>query len=216
MMFNKFGNITSETSYGKTGGKMSETKYNYNLNQKLTKKTHRYFLNMLGWRIEESTLSYNDTTGFISEIRYSKNGQLLSTSQVFCDDAGRPIEVRVLDDKGAFTLIERLAYSPHVNVIRVMQSKSTNQLIYRWVYPIDITKPYQTGQIEREFYPNGEIMQEALEDESKLDQGYFYEYRYDSHGNWIEKDTYQVTFGKNRKIKEKRLEHKIVRTIKYY
>jgi hypothetical protein len=214
--YDKLGNIIGETKIGKTGGKQSEKKWEYNQNQELTKKTHRYFVNMLGWKIDETMLSYNDTTGYISEIRFIKNGILESTSKVFCDSMGTPFEVRVLDDKGAFSKIEKINYSSSTNIIRVMVLKSTNQFINRWLYPIDSTKPYQIGQIERQFYPNGNVMLESLEVQTKTDQGYYYEYKYDSNGNWTEKDTYQVTLGKNSKIKDKKLEHKILRTIKYY
>jgi YD repeat-containing protein len=212
----KTGKITSETKYGKAGGKQSETNWEYDQNQKLTKKTHRYFVNMLGWRAEETSLKYNDTTGYIAEIRFIKNGVLQSTSKVFCDSLGSPFDVRVLDDNGAFSTIEKIGYSPSANLIRVMILKSTSQFISRWLYPIDPSKPYQSGQIERQYYPNGEVMLESLEDQTKIDQGYFYEYTYDGQGNWVEKDTYQVSLGKNSKIKNKKLEHKIMRTIKYY
>lgn len=216
MGFNKEGYIINESRFGNAGGKLSETIYDYNQNRKLTKKTHRYFVNMLGWKIDETQLTYNDTTGYISEIISFKNKVLESTSMVFCDSTGKPIEVRVLDDKGGFSMIEKIGYSPNANIIRVMVLKSTNQFVGRWLYPIDPLKPYQSGQIEKQYYPNGEIMLESLEDQTKIDQGYFYEYNYDGQGNWIEKETYQVTLGKNNKIKDKKLEHKISRTIKYY
>ena len=216
ILFDRTGNMTSETKYGKTGGLQSETKWEYNLNQKLIKKTHRYFVNMLGWKIEETLLHYNDTTGNLSEIQLIKNKAIQTTSTVFFDSLGKPFEVRVLDDKGAFSMIEKINYSPNANIIRVMVLKPTGQLISRCMYPIDFTKPYQTGQIERQYWPNGEIMLESLEKQTKTDQGYFYEYNYDSQGNWVEKDTYQVSLGRNNKMKDKKLEHKILRTIKYY
>lgn len=214
--FDGKGNITIETRFGKTGGKLSETKWEYNSNHKFTRKSHRYFVNMIGWKNEETVLSYNDTTGFLDGIQFTKNGVLQSSSKVFCDSTGKPFEVRVLDDKGAFSMIEKILYSPNANIIRVMQLKPTGQLVNRWTYPIDSTKPYQNLQIEKEYYPNGELMLESLEKQTKTDQGYFYEYKYDGQGNWTEKDTYQVTLGKNNKIKDKKLEHKILRTIKYY
>lgn len=216
MLFDKNGSIVNETRYGTTGGKQSETKWEYTQNNKLTKKTQRYFVNMLGWKVDETTLGYNDTTGFISEIRYIKNGVLQYISKVFCDKVGLPMEVRVLDEKGAFSMIERISFSPSANIIRVMLLKPTGQFSSLNIYPIDYTRPYQSGQVERQYYPNGEVMLESLEYSTKIDQGYFYEYRYDGQGNWVEKDTYQVTLGKNSKIKDKRLEHKILRTIKYY
>jgi len=216
MLFDKNGFITNETKYGKAGGKLSETKWDYNQNQKLIKKTHRYFVNMLGWKFDETQLSYNDTTGYISEIRFIKNSALQSTSKVFCDSLGKPFEVRVLDDKGVFSMIEKIGYSPSANIIRVMILKSTNQLVSRWLYPIDQSKPYQIGQVEKQYNANGDVMLESLDVQSKTDQGYYYEYRYDGQGNWIEKETYQVTLGRSSKIKEKKLEHKISRTIKYY
>lgn len=214
--FDKNGNIISETKFGKAGGTLSETKWEYNANLKLIKKTHRYFVNMLGWKIDETLLNYNDTTGFISEIRFIKNGALQTTSKVFCDSVGSPFEIRVLDQKGAFSSVEKINYSPNANIIRVMLLKPTGQFVSRYIYPIDSTKPYQAVDINKQYYPNGELMLESLEKSTKTDQGYYYEYVFDSRGNWVEKDTYQVTIGKNKKMKDKKLEHKIFRTIKYY
>jgi len=214
--FDKNGNIISETKFGKAGGLLSETKWEYNDSKKLTKKTHRYFVNMLGWKVDETQISYNDTTGYISELRFKKNGTLQTTSKVFCDSLGGPFEIRVLDQKGAFSSIEKISYSPNANIIRVMLLKPSGQFAGLWTYPIDSTKPYQTPDIERQFYPNGYIMFESLDKKTKIDQGYYFEYNYDSQGNWVEKDTYQVTLGKNNKMKDKKLEHKILRTIKYY
>jgi len=214
--FDKIGNIISQTKFGKAGGTISETNWEYNANQKLIKKTHRYFVNMLGWKVDETILGYNDTTGYISEIRFIKNGVLQSTSKVFCDSIGSPFEIRVLDQKGAFASIEKISLSPNANLTRVMILKPSGQFAGLWTYPIDSTKPYQTPDVERQFYPNGDIMLESLEKKTKTDQGYYYEYNYDNQGNWVEKDTYQVTIGKNNKMKDKKLEHKIFRTIKYF
>lgn len=216
MLFNSQGFLIAETSYGKAGGKMSETKYDYNQNNRLTKKTQKYFVNMLGWKVDETALTYNDTTGFISEIRFIKNGVLQTTSKVFCDKVGLPFEVRVLDDKGAFISIEKISYSPNSNITRVMILKTTNQLVSRWLYAIDYTKPYQAGSVEKEYNSNGDVVLESLDYQTKTDQGYFYDYSYDGQGNWIEKNTYQVTFNKNNKVKDKKLEHKISRIIKYF
>jgi len=214
--FDKIGNIISQTKFGKAGGTISETKWEYNATQKLIKKTHRYFVNMLGWKVDETFLNYNDTTGYISEIRFTKNGVLQSTSKVFCDSIGSPFEIRVLDQKGAFASIEKISQSPNANLTRVMILKPSGQFAGLWTYPIDSTKPYQTPDVERQFYSNGDIMLESLDKKTKTDQGYFYEYNYDNQGNWTEKDTYQVTIGKNNKMKDKKLEHKIFRTIKYF
>lgn len=215
-LYDKNGNTLSEVKYGTAGGKQCETKWVYNQNNKLIKKTQKYFVNMLGWKVDETTLAYNDTTGFISEIRYVKNGAIQYISKVFCDKVGLPIEARVLDEKGGFSMIERISYSPTGNIIRVMLLKPSGQFSSLNTYPIDYTKPYQSGPVEKQYYPNGEVMLESLEYQTKIDQGYFYEYRYDEQGNWVEKDTYQVTIGKNSKLKDKKLEHKILRSIKYY
>jgi hypothetical protein len=216
MLFDRDGNLLSETKFNSLDAKQSETIWGYNQNQKLTKKTQRYFVNMIGWKVDETTISYNDTTGYISEIRFKKNGTLEFISKAFCDNVGLPREVRVLDSKESFSMIERISYSPSANIIRIMLLKPSGQFSSLHLYPIDYTKPYQSGQIERQYYPNGEVMLESLDYQTKTDQGYFYEYKYDGQGNWIEKDTYQVTLGSNKKVKDKSLEHKILRTIKYY
>lgn len=214
-LFNKDGMLTSEIKYGKGGGKQSDIKCEYN-NRKLIKKTQKYFVNMSGWKIDETNLKYNDTTGFLTEMSVSKNNVQQSMCKVFCDGDGRPIDIRVLDNTGAYEMNEKLVYSPGINLVRVMMFKANNQFAGSYNYPIDPSKPTQNYQVEKQYYPNGDIMLDSLDSKSKTNQGYYYEYKYDSNGNWIEKETYQVTLGKNNKIKEKKLEHRITRTIKYY
>ncbi len=214
--FNRDGMIISEVKYGKGGGKTGETTWEYNQNKKLIKKTHKYFANMVGWKVDEIKLTYNDTTGYLSEIREFKNTVPLTMSKVFCDSIGRPFDIRVLDSKGSYILNEKVIYSTAINLIRVMVFKSNNQFSGNWTYPLDPSKPAQGNQVEKQYYPNGDLMLDSISSNSKTDQGYYYEYTYDGNGNWIEKNTYQVTLGKNNKIKDKKLEHRITRTIKYY
>ncbi len=214
--YNNEGYLTTETRFNNLNAKQSETVWTYNANKKLTKKTQTYFVNMIGWKVDEVILKYNDTTGYISEIQYFKNKVLQSASKVFCDNYGLPYEARVLDEKGAYEGIERISYSPNANIIRVMLLQASGKFSGLTIYPIDYSKPFQSGTVEKQYYQNGDVMLESLDYQTKTDQGYFYEYQYDGNGNWIEKDTYQVTIGKNDKIKDKKLEHKVVRKIKYY
>lgn len=214
--YNNEGFIVSETRFNNFNAKQSETIWTYNTNKKLTKKTQTYFVNMIGWKVDEVILKYNDTTGYISEIQYIKNKVVQSISKIFCDNYGIPYEARVLDEKGAYEGIERISYSPNANIIRVMILQASGKFSSLNIYPIDYSKSFQSGPIERQYYPNGDIMLESLDYQTKTDQGYYYEYKYDGNGNWIEKETYQVTFGKNSKIKDKKLEHKVVRKISYY
>lgn len=210
------GFLLSEIRFNSLNAKQSETVWTYNANKKLTKKTQTYFVNMIGWKFDEVTLKYNDTTGYISEIQYFKNKVVQSISKIFCDNYGIPYEARVLDEKGAYKGIERISYSPNANIIRVMVLEPSGKFSGLYIYPIDYSKPYQSGSIERQYNTNGDITLESLDYQTKTDQGYFYEYKYDGNGNWIEKETYQVAFGKNKKVKDKKLEHKIIRKIKYY
>lgn len=214
--YNSEGYLVSEIRFNNLNAKQSETVWTYNSNKKLTNKTQTYFVNMIGWKSDEVILKYNDTTGYISEIQYFKNKVVQSISKVFCDKFGLPYEARVLDEKGAYEGIERISYSPNANIIRVMQLQASGKYAGLSIYPIDYSKPFQSGTIEKQYYANGDIMLESLDYQTKTDQGYFYEYQYDGNGNWIEKSTYQVTIGKNDKIKDKKLEHKVVRKIKYY
>jgi hypothetical protein len=171
---------------------------------------------MAGWKVDETRLAYNDTSGYLQELRVSKNGVPQSMCKVFCDSIGRPLDIRVLDNSGAYVMNEKIIYSPAINMIRVMLFKSSNQFAGSYTYPLDPSKPAKNNLLEREYYPNGEIMLDSIDSKSKTNQGYYYEYKYDSNGNWVEKETYQVMLGKNNKIKEKKLEHRITRTIKYY
>ncbi|HCT29802.1 MAG TPA: hypothetical protein DIW31_03490 [Bacteroidales bacterium] len=214
--FDNNGYILSETRYNTMDAKQSETVWTYNSNKKLTNKTQTYFVNMIGWKMDETILKYNDTTGFLSEIQCFKNKVMQYSSRVYCDSYGLPYEVRVLDERGAYEGIERLSYSPNANIIRVMMLRASGKFSSLSVYPIDYSKPFQSGSIEKQYYPNGDVMLESLDYQTKTDQGYYYEYKYDANGNWIEKETYQVTLGKNNKVKDKKLEHRVIRSIKYY
>jgi len=213
--FDQNGNIINEKKFGKKDGMLSEINWEYNGEKKLTKKTHKYFVNMLGWRLEETTLNYNDS-GRLTEIRFTKDGVLLNTSSVKNDSEGRPEELQVFDGGGMHLTNEKIKYIPAANIIKVMVYKYTNQYIGNFNYPFDNTKSFQNSNIRQEFYPNGNVMLESLGTGDNADQGYYYEYQYDSQGNWIEKTTYQVAIGKNNKLKNKKAEHKITRTIKYY
>lgn len=213
--FNRSGYITNEKKFGKMNGLLSETSWEFDQNEKLVKKTHKYFVNMLGWRLEETLVTYNDS-GFVSNIQFFKDGIVLTSSKVKCDSIGRPVYLRVYDGKGAHLTDEKLKYIPTANIIKVMIYKYTNQFVGSFVYPIDNLIPFQSNSIKKQYYPNGNIMLETLENSKNSDQGYYYEYKYDSHGNWLEKTTYQVTIGKNNKIKDKKAEHRIQRIIKYY
>ncbi len=215
MRFNQRGYITNELKYGKMGGLQSETRWEYDAKMQILKKTHNYFINYAGWKLDETILIYNDTTGYLSDIKQFRDGNLTSFAKVTCDSIGRPVEVRIFDSRGVYVNIERVIYIASANAIKVMNYKSTNQFINSWTYPLDNSKPFINSSIRKEYYPNGEVMIEML-DTGNTDQGYFYEYIYDSRGNWTVKQTYQVNVGKNMRIRNKKLEHSIKRTITYY
>ncbi len=215
LSFNREGNLVNEKKFGKKDGLLSETSWEYNKDQHLTRKTHKYFVNMLGWRLEETLLNYNDS-GCLTDIRFSKDGLLLNSATVKCDADKRPEELQVFDGKGVHLTNEKVKYIPSANVIKVMVYKYTNQFVGNFNYPYDNSQPFQNSNLKQEFYPNGNVMLEFLGSTDGSNQGYFYEYKYDGYGNWVEKETFQVTLGKNNKIKSKKAEHKITRAIKYY
>ncbi len=213
--FDVKGNITSKISYGAEGGVSSDMKWIYNPNGDFLERKHRYFVNMVGWREELVRIEYNPDTRMPEKITVEREGKMLQRATVTIDTLGRIEMSQVYNASGALAFIEKLIYLQPANIIRVLVYRPNNQFYGTWSYPIDPGKEFAVSAVSQEKYDNGDIRLETLTDASKGDQAYYYEYKYDSQGNWIEKDTYQVNLGKSNKIKKKKLEHRITRKITY-
>ena len=214
MKFNANGNLISEIKYNSVGGIQYEINWEYNAKAEPTRKFIRQFINYKGWTTEEVIFKYNDTTGCLHDITFFYEKVKKQYAQVECDSSGKIKELRIFNESGVFTNIERVLYVSANNSLRVMVLRSNEQFVATYSYPLDYSKKPPKSSLKREYYPNGDIMLEALPD-SKLEQGYYYEYKFDSFGNWTEKLTYQCTVTSSNKVKGKKLEHKITRKITY-
>ncbi|MEY1638842.1 hypothetical protein [Tenuifilum osseticum] len=212
--YNSNGKIVSEKRYNKAGGIMGESQWEYNAKGELTKKVNRQFMNFKGWINEQILLTYNDTSGVLEEITLFFENQLKQRAQVIPDKDLKITEVLVFNEKNVLTGKERVVYLPQNNTVRVLSYKSNEQFIGATTYPLDPKLPEPPSAIKREFNSHGDIVLEALPN-SKMEQGYFYQYTYDSYGNWTEKLTYQCRVTKNNKVRDKKLEYKITRKISY-
>jgi len=212
--FNTEGRLISETKYNNMGGVVYETNWEYNSKSEPLKKFTKQFINYKGWTTEEVRFKYNDTTGCLQEINFYYEKVRKQYAQVTCDSLGKLKEIHVFNESGVFTNIERILYIPSNNSLRVMVYRSNEQFVAAHIYPIDYAKTPPKSSIKRAYNDRGDIILEALPD-SKLKQGYYYDYRYDSYGNWNIKLTYQCTVTENDKVKDKKLEHKIIRNITY-
>lgn len=212
--YNSVGKVISETKYNSAGGVQYETTWEYNTKAEPTRKFTRQFINYTGWTTEEVLLKYNDTTGYLQDITFLYEKVKKQYAQVTCDSVGRIKEVRVFNKSGVFINIERLFYVPANNSLRVMVSRSNEQFVAAHIYPLDYTKTPPKSSIKRAYNDRGDIILEALPN-SKLKQGYYYDYRYDSYGNWNLKLTYQCTVTDDDKVRDKKLEYKITRNITY-
>lgn len=213
--FNYNGLKISQIVYGKQGGVNSDTRWEYTGDGRLQKMNHKYFVNMVGWREEILTIEYNPDTGFPERITQEREGKILQKGNIIADTLGRVELVQVYNTSGALTYLEKLIYLIPANIIRVLIYKPNNQFVGTWSYPLDHSKDIYISSVNQMFYPNGDVRIETLPDASKGDQGYYYEYDYDSQGNWITKETYQVKLGKDNKVSKKKLEHRITRKITY-
>lgn len=208
------GKIVSETKYNSAGGIQYETTWTYTAKGEPTRKFTRQFINYKGWITEEVIVKYNDTTGCLQDITVFYEKVKKQYAQVTCDSTGRLQEVRIFNESGVFVNIERFLYLPANNSFRVMVYRSNEQYVATHIYPLDFTKTPPKSSIKRAYNEMGDIILEALPD-SKLKQGYYYDYRYDSYGNWNLKLTYQCTVTDDDKVKNKKLEYKITRKITY-
>lgn len=212
--YNSFGKISSEKRYNKVGGIMGESSWEYNAKGELTRMVNRQFMNFKGWITEQTQLTYNDTSGVLEEITVLFENQVKQRAQITPDKDLKITEVHIFDEKNVLIGRERVVYLPQNNTIRVLNYKSNEQFIGATTYPLDPKLPEPPSAIKREFNSHGDVILEALPN-SKMEQGYYYEYTYDSYGNWTEKLTYQCKVNKNNKVRDKKLEYKIKRNITY-
>jgi hypothetical protein len=214
--FNSFGNIVSSISFNSSGGKTAETSWEYLDGKRLSRKHHRSFANLAGWREEIVIIDYDENTNFPTKIEFSKEGSMVQWALLFVDTLGKIELSKVYASSGAHIFTEKLIYLEQSNMIRVMVHRANGQFYGSWTYPIDPNKEFNVESVSRQYYPNGDIMVETLTNAAKGDQAYFYEYEYDSQGNWLVKKTYQVNLGKNNSIRNKKIENRVTRKISYH
>lgn len=214
-VYNSWGKITSEVKRNSAGGRISETTWEYTSQGSIKKKSSQVFINQRGWIHEDCDLSYNDSTGRIEEITNNFNKQVKQRAKITCDAEGFPVDVRILNNKGILTSIERIISIPASNCIRVNCFNPSEQFQASYNYPIDPKKPIPASTIKREYNDRGDVTIEMLNNPSKMNQGYYHEYEYDSYGNWTEKRTYQCNVATNNKVRNKKLELTVTRKITY-
>lgn len=207
--------IVSETSTGKASGANLTRTWEYDHKNRPVLITTKQFVNILGWKNERIEFAYNDTTNFLKSIKVFKEDAIDISGNVKCDDKGSPIYVEVFNSKGAHTSTEKIYYLPANNLVKIMVYKINNQLSGITNVPLDNSKPFTHSTLNREYYSNGDIMLDSINGNNKINQAYYYEYEYDSKGNWVVKTTYQVNVTKSNKIRNKKAEEKTTRQIIY-
>lgn len=213
--FNAQGNIVSEVHFGSTGGKTREVRWEYLNGTLLALKHTRYFVNIAGWQEETIRVEYDGATNLPTTIYVDKNGKPFQWAIITTDSLNRISSARVLDARKAHIFTEQLIYLEASNMIKVMVHRANGQFFGTWNYRLDERKPYNVSSLKRKFNDKGHIMLETLSTATKGDQAYYYDYSYDSDGNWVVKDIYQVSLGSGDRIRKKKLEYRITRSITY-
>lgn len=213
--FNGNGLITQQIAYNSAGGKSSETHWEYTQHNELRRKYHKFFANLSGWNEEEVVVEWDSETLLPHRVEVIKNGKTSQWALITVDTLGRIESAEVFGPTGAHTFTEKFIYIEPSNMIKVMVYKSNGLYASSWSYPLNREKEFNFESVACQYYPNGDVMLEKLSNAIKGDQAYYYEYEYDSQGNWIKKRTYQVNLGRNDRIKKKNLENKVTRKISY-
>ena len=214
--FNSFGNIISSVTYNSAGGKTSEIYWEYSSGTKLVRKHIRSFANLRGWQEEEVILTWDENFSIPKKIEVKKNGQMWQTALFSSDSTFKFESAEVYNSKGIHVFTERFTYIDASNIIKVMIFKPNGAFYASSTYPINYKESFTFESVTQTLYPNGDVMIETLSRAVSGDQAYYYEYEYDSQGNWIEKSTFQANLSRGNKVKKKKLENKIVRKIEYY
>lgn len=213
--YNSKGKIQQEVKKNSVGGKSSETKWEYTPTGSLKKISNQTFVNMKGWISEDIELIYNDSTGYIEDIVKSFEHKVRSKGHITCNETGFPIDVQIVNSGSVLIGIERIITIPASNCIRVLCFTAAEQFQSSHNYPIDYHKPIPKSNLKREYNEQGDVVLESLKQASVINQGYYYEYEYDSYNNWIEKRTFQCEISSKNKAKNKKLEYKVIRKIRY-
>lgn len=213
--YNARGQVVHELGKNSRGGRSNERRWEYRSNGDLLKRSGQRFMNSLGWTHEEVELRYNDSTGFLESIHYSVGDNFKQWAEVRCDSLGQPVEAKVYNSKGSLSHIERVMLIPTNNCLRVLRHTPSGLMSGSYNYPIDPSKPVPTNNLKREYNERGDVVLESLEGQLKYNQAYYYEYEYDSQGNWVKRHTYQCSLGSGNRPRNKKLEYTVTRRITY-
>lgn len=213
--YNAHGKILYELGKNSRGGRSSETKWEYTSSGKLLKRTGERYVNVVGWTTEVVEFHYNDSSEHLEGIVHTVGDGFSQRADVRCDSTGMPVEAKVYNTKGTLINIERVIRIPASNCIRVTRHTPSGLFSGSYNYPIDPKGPVPTNNLKREFNEYGDVVLEALEGKLKLNQAYYYEYEYDSQGNWTTRHTYSCSIAQGNKPRNKKLEYTVVRKITY-
>ena len=111
------------------------------------------------------------------------------------------MEVRVFNEKGELSGIDRLIYVPANNLIRVLSYKANDQFVMATAYPLDPDKPEPKSTLKREFNSHGDVILELLPG-SKIGQATTNSIRR-YFGNWTEKPNLLVVTPRGMVLKTK-------------
>ena len=215
-VFNKFGNITSSVTYNSAGGKTSEIYCEYVNGENLVRKQTRSFVNHRGWQEEEVFIKWDDCYSIPQKIEVKKNGQVWQSAKFITDSTLKFESAEVFNNKGDHVFTERFSYIEASNIIKVMVFRANGAFNGSSTYPINHKESFTFESVTQTLYPNGDVMIETLSHAVSGDQAYYYEYEYDSQGNWVEKSTFQVNLSRGNRVSKKKLENKITRKITYH
>lgn len=215
-VFNKFGNITSSVTYNSAGGKTSEIYCDYVNGENLVRKQTRSFVNHRGWQEEEVFIKWDDCYSIPQKIEVKKNGQVWQSAKFITDSTLKFESAEVFNNKGDHVFTERFSYIEASNIIKVMVFRANGAFNGSSTYPINHKESFTFESVTQTLYPNGDVMIETLSHAVSGDQAYYYEYEYDSQGNWVEKSTFQVNLSRGNRVSKKKLENKITRKITYH
>jgi hypothetical protein len=167
---------------------------------------------VLGYNIEKAVYHY-DSKGFHTGVtHYNASGQKVNETIIQVNEKGHPIELAVYDTEGNLLGgIERAQYLYEKNRYVSTVLSADGRELSKDTAVIDFEEDYRFQQPGKEFNPQGDLIKSH-----DTPEGYnWYEYKYDTHGNWLEEKKYEVKRNKNGKEKRK-LVYVRTRKIEYW
>ena len=195
--FDESGMLLTEERYDESGTLKARLTYtNDTINKiKLTRIFERW--NQFGYSKETAFYHYDANHFLISTTDKDANGNIISQSDLVCNDNGHPIQLSLFDGNGNSFGKEIATYLYDINKVVTSVVSNDGRTLSSDTIKISFKKANLFPNDKETYNENGEITNWTSRSFKGEETFYEEDYTYDSFGNCIESRIYKVTIKRN-------------------